>query len=324
MEIKVENLSKTYVTKLKEHGLKASINSLFKPEYKEITAVNNLNFEIKKGEMVGFIGPNGAGKTTTLKMLSGLLYPTAGKITIGGHVPYERKTAYLKKISIIMGNRGQLSWDLTIMDSLYIIKEIYGVSDSEFKKRVDELASLLEIEHLLNKPARTLSLGERAKCEFAGALLYKPDILFLDEPTLGMDISVQIRIRNFIKEYCMKYESTVMLTSHYMADITSLCDRVIVINHGEKIYDGKLNLLSDKLAPFKLIKFTSLEQNQLKFQNELEKILGEHGMLMEKNEMHYTIRVQKTDVNRVVNQCIEKLNIINFTVEDPSIEEVID
>ncbi len=324
MEIKVEGLSKTYKTKVKEPGLKASVKSLFHPEYKNTVAVSDLNFAIEKGEMVGFIGPNGAGKTTTLKMLSGLLYPTTGNVSVAGYVPYQRKPEYLKKISIIMGNRSQLSWDLTIMDSLYIIKEIYGISDDVFKKRLDELVSLLGIEALLKKHARNLSLGERAKCEFAGALLYNPEVLFLDEPTLGMDVSIQIRLRNFIKEYSNKYGSTVMLTSHYMADITSLCSRVILINKGKMIYDGKLNLLSEKLAPFKLIKFSSVENDEQTFRKSLDTILKQGGVLIDENERKYTIRVKKDDVTHIVNQCISNMNISDFTVEDPAIEEVID
>lgn len=324
MEIKVEGLSRIYKTQVKEHGLKASIKSLFHPEYKSTVAVSNLNFQIEKGEMVGFIGPNGAGKTTTLKMMSGLLHQSSGNVTVAGYIPYQRKPEYLKKISIIMGNRGQLSWDLTIMDSLYIIKEIYGVSEELFHKRLDELASLLEIEPLLKKHARNLSLGERAKCEFAGALLYGPEVLFLDEPTLGMDVSIQIRLRNFIKEYCMRHESTVMLTSHYMADITSLCSRVILINKGKMIYDGKLNLLSEKLAPFKLIKFSSYEVNEQLFHKKLDTILDKAGVLIEENERNYVMRVKKDDVTHIVSQCINNLDIGDLTVEDPAIEEVID
>ncbi len=324
MEIKVEGLSKIYKTQVKEQGLKASMKSLFRPEYKNTIAVSDLNFKIEKGEMVGFIGPNGAGKTTTLKMLSGLLHPSSGNISVAGYVPYQRKPDYLKKISIIMGNRGQLSWDLTIIDSLFIIKEIYRISEELFRKRLDELTSLLEIEPLLTKPARNLSLGERAKCEFAGALLYNPEVLFLDEPTLGMDVSIQIRLRNFIREYCKKHESTVMLTSHYMADITSLCSRVILINKGKMIYDGKLSSLSEKLAPFKLIKFSSVDNDVNSFKKKLDAILQQGGVLIEENERNYTIRVKKDNVTHIVNQCIKNLDISDFTVEDPAIEEVID
>ncbi len=323
-EIIVENLEKIYRVPVRDSGLIASLKSLFKPIYSDTVAVSKISFQIGKGEVVGFIGPNGAGKTTTLKMLSGLLHPTSGRVEVAGFTPFERKVEYLKKISMIMGNKTQLSWDITVLDSLYVIKEIYQVSDEDFKQRLDELVGLLEIEELLPKMARNLSLGERAKCEITAALLYQPQILFLDEPTLGMDVSVQLKLRNFFKEYNQKYNTTIIITSHYMADIESLCSRVILINKGNLVYDGALEELASQISPFKIIKIAAAEDsNPDNYAKILNCIDGERSIINQR-ENNYSIRVHKKDIAKFTASLIESIPLVDLTVVDAPIEAVID
>jgi ABC-2 type transport system ATP-binding protein len=317
--IAVERLRKVYRVPVREKGLLPSVKALIHPVYNNVTAVDNINFQINRGEIVGFIGPNGAGKTTTLKMLSGLLYPTEGNTRVAGYIPYERQRDYLKTISMVMGNKSQLIPSITVMDSFYITKEIYQISSEDFKARLEELSDLLEIEDLLNKLPRNLSLGERAKCEFAAALLYRPDILFLDEPTLGMDVSIQIRLRKFIKDYNKKYGTTIILTSHYMEDITSLCNRTIFINKGKLMYDGSLEELSRKLSPYKLIKATFKEELQ-----EVSALLPKDSTLTEKNGLTYIFRVNKEEISETAGVLLRSNLIIDLTIENPSIEAVID
>ncbi len=317
--IAVERLRKVYRVPVREKGLLPSMKALIQPVYNNVTAVDNINFQIDRGEIVGFIGPNGAGKTTTLKMLSGLLYPTEGNTRVAGYIPYERQRDYLKTISMVMGNKSQLIPSITVMDSFYITKEIYQISSEDFKARLEELSDLLEIEDLLNKLPRNLSLGERAKCEFAAALLYRPDILFLDEPTLGMDVSIQIRLRKFIKDYNKKYGTTIILTSHYMEDITSLCSRTIFINKGKLMYDGSLEELSRKLSPYKLIKATFKEELQ-----EVSALLPKDSTITERNGLTYIFRVNKEEISETAGVLLRSNLIIDLTIENPSIEAVID
>jgi ABC-2 type transport system ATP-binding protein len=317
--IKVENLSKTYRIPERTPGLKASIASLFNPRSVDVPAVVDLTFSIHPGEMVGFIGPNGAGKTTTLKMLSGLLYPTAGTASVFGFTPWDRQPRYLERISMVMGNRNQMIWDIPPLDSFRVIQQMYRVPEIEYRRTLDELIALLEMEELLNKPVRNLSLGERMKCELTGGLLYSPRVLFLDEPTLGLDVSMQRRLRRFLREYNQRHEVTVMLTSHYMADVAELCPRVILIHRGSIIYDGELNGLAEHLLPYKLIKIrlengTSSPDRLLNIPAEI--IEGENGV--------FTLRVSRKETAAVTAQVLEKLPVIDLVVEDPPIEAVID
>ena len=321
--IEVEDLHKIYRIPVREQGLTASLKSLLKPVYNDVIAVDRINFSVERGETVGFIGPNGAGKTTTLKMLSGLLYPTSGYINVSDYTPSDRKADYLKKISMIMGNKSQIIWDITVSDSLNIVKDIYQVSDKNYAERLNDLIDLLEIDELLPKLTRNLSLGERAKCEFAAALIYGPDILYLDEPTLGMDVSIQYKIRNFIKEYRLRNNTTIILTSHYMADITSLCERVILINRGKLIYDGELQVLADRLMPFKLIRITLNENSHANHDN-IQDIFGTDVLIIDRDEQNYTIRVKKDDVANVALSIIKEFSLKDFTIEDPPVEDVID
>lgn len=244
--IEVKNLSKNFRSYQKEPGISGAIKSFFYRKHYDVKAVENISFDIERGELIGFIGPNGAGKTTTLKMLSGLLYPSSGRISVLGSTPFNRKPDFLKQISLVMGQKNQLWWDLPAMDTFLLNKEIYEVSDEDFKTRVEELSELLDVKDILNVQVRKLSLGQRMKCELMAALIHQPKILFLDEPTIGLDVVVQQRLRDFIKEYNEKHKATILLTSHYMRDVKQLCDRVIVINFGSIIYDGDLNALLKK------------------------------------------------------------------------------
>lgn len=322
-EIQVENLKRVYRVPIRKPGIWSTIKSLVHPNYQDVCAVKEISFEIQKGEIVGFIGPNGAGKTTTLKMLSGLLYPTKGSVTIKGYHPWDRKPAFLRKISMVMGNKSQLTWENTVFDSFCILKEIYHISNNDFKKRLDELVGMLEIEELLSRLVRNLSLGERAKCELAASLIHQPDILFLDEPTLGLDVSMQLRLRNFIQEYNKQYGTTMIVTSHYMADILSLCPRVMVIHQGELLFDGQLSKLATQIAPFKLVRLT-IQEGKREIENDFLQKLHLPVVVMEKNERSMTLRVEKNDLLPITTTLIEHFPIADLTIEDPAIEAVID
>ncbi len=256
MIIKVKNLSKTYEYYKKQPGLWASVKGLFRREKLYKAAVKEINFEIGEGELVGFLGPNGAGKTTTLKMLSGILYPTSGQAHVLGHIPWKREPKYQKQFALVMGQKNQLWWDLPAMESFILNKEIYEVSDKDFKKNIDELVELLNIKDVLDVQVRKLSLGQRMKCELVAALLHKPKVLFLDEPTIGLDVVAQKKIRDFVKLYNQKNKTTILLTSHYMEDVKELCKRVIIIEEGKIMYDGDLASLIEKYAPYKVLKIT--------------------------------------------------------------------
>src|SRR5712692_2768536 len=260
-QILVRELSKTYRVPVREAGLKASVSSLWRRVYRNVEAVQDISFTIEAGEIVGFLGPNGAGKTTTLKMLAGLLYPTAGEVRVAGFVPWQRKPDYLRRISMVLGNKSQMLWDIPPRDSFRVLGEIYRVPPTELHQTLEELFELLEMHALLAKPVRTLSLGERMKCELVAALLYRPAVLFLDEPTLGLDISMQGRLRRFIAQYNQRTGATVILTSHYMADVEALCPRIIIIHHGHLLYDGNLRLLANQLAPYTLLRVTFSDEH---------------------------------------------------------------
>lgn len=321
--IEVKGLSKTYRVPIRKEGLRAAFGSLFRPQFSEIKAVDDVSFTIEKGEMVGFIGPNGAGKTTTLKMLSGLLHPTSGKATAAGYTPWQRKAQYLKKISMLMGNRSQMQWNNTVYDTMYIFKEIYGVSTADFKQHLRDLGDLFDVGKLMQKRARNLSLGERSKCECMVALLHKPEILYLDEPTLGMDVTMQLRLRQYLKEYNRKFGTTVMLTSHYMSDITSLCPRVMLINSGKLMYDGSLSGLTDRIAPFRIIRLTLEEGNPPLCEASLQadEVPAE---LIESNGNEYTLRIKKEDAVKASARLMSMYPLIDFAIADPPVESVID
>ena len=245
----MKNLTKIYPVAIKTSGLKGTLEHFFRRTYREIKAVQNISFQIQPGEVVGFLGANGAGKTTTLKMLTGLIHPSQGEVIVAGYIPFRRQPQFLRKTSLVMGQKQQLLWDLPALDSLRINAAVYNISDRVFKQRLTELAVMLGIEDKLNQPVRKLSLGERMKAELLAALLHHPQVLFLDEPTLGLDVNAQVAVREFLQEYNQRYGATILLTSHYMADITALCDRVLLIHQGQLIYDGLLDGLLDRFAP---------------------------------------------------------------------------
>lgn len=251
--IEVKNLSKTYEYYKKQPGLLASVKGLFKREKLYVEAVKEINFNIEEGELVGFLGPNGAGKTTTLKILSGILYPSGGEAKVLGYTPHKRQKEYQKQFALVMGQKNQLWWDLPAMESFILNKEIYEVPDKEFKDNLAELTELLDVKDVLDIQVRKLSLGQRMKCELIAALLHKPKVLFLDEPTIGLDVVAQKNIRDFIKKYNQEEKTTIILTSHYMEDISQLCKRIIIIDLGRIIYDGRLDDLMKKYASHKLL-----------------------------------------------------------------------
>jgi ABC-2 type transport system ATP-binding protein len=238
--ISIRGLSKTYKVHEREAGLGAALRSLVSRRTRDVKAVDNISFTVEPGEVVGFLGPNGAGKTTTLKMLSGLLYPTSGEADVLGHVPSRRERGFLCRITLVMGQRNQLAWDIPAQDSYLLNRAIYRIPNTVYEQTLNELVALLDLGELIRKPVRNLSLGERMKCEIAGALLHQPQVLFLDEPTIGLDVTMQRRIRSFIAEYNKRFGATVLLTSHYMADVEALCRRVVVIHHGKILFDGEL------------------------------------------------------------------------------------
>lgn len=314
----VENLSKTYQVPEREGGFGAAVRSFFKRKYKDVKAVQQVDFTIEQGEIVGFLGPNGAGKTTTLKMLSGLLHPTGGNATVLGFTPWELKPEYLRAMTLVMGQRNRLSWDIPAADSFLLNQAIYRLPDDEYQATYKELDELLELEPLMKKPVRNLSLGERMKCEIAAGLLHRPKVLFLDEPTIGLDITGQARIREFLREYNKRTGATILLTSHYMADVTALCERIIIIHHGQLKYDGGINNLTRKIAPFKLIGVRLAESNS----HDLSKY-GTPVQNEEDWEKTY-IQVRAEDVTRVTSGLLAELPVHDITIADPPIEDVIE
>lgn len=294
----------------------SSITSLFSRNYETVDAVNNISFSINEGELVGFIGPNGAGKTTTLKCLSGLLYPTQGKISVLGFTPYQRKYPFLKQISLVMGQKNQLWWDLPVSESVLLNKEMYEIPDLQYKKTLAQLIELLEVKDLLNVQAKKLSLGQRMKCELLAALIHTPKVLFLDEPTIGLDVVMQKKLREFIKAYNATYKATIMLTSHYMKDVEALCKRIIIINHGKLLYDGLLSAFITKHAPYKLIKASFKEEVDRK---RVEKL----GEIVNFSYPELILRVANVAMGKSATKLIGEFPIFDLTIEDPDIEDVI-
>jgi ABC-2 type transport system ATP-binding protein len=321
LQIEVQDLSKNYRVPVRSAGLAASLRSLVRPAYDEVKAVREVSFAIEAGEVVGLIGPNGAGKTTMLKMLCGLLYPSSGAARVAGFTPWERKPAYLRRISMVMGNKSQMLWDIPPLDSFEVLAEIYSLEPNAFRQTLDEMVALLDMEALLTKPVRNLSLGERMKCELVAGLLHRPAILFLDEPTLGLDVSMQGRLRRFLADYNRRSGVTILLTSHYMADVIALCPRVILIHQGSLLYDGELEALARQLAPFKLIR-VSLQNGRAAgaadwdLPANVEVVAHENGRL--------TLRVGRAEAAAVTARLLSTLPVSDLAVEDPPIEAVID
>jgi ABC-2 type transport system ATP-binding protein len=313
--ITISQLAKHYQVPEREGGLKAAITSLFKRKFRTVKAVNSISFNIEPGEVVGFLGPNGAGKTTTLKMLSGLLHPTSGDVRVLGYEPFRRSYDYLRQITLVMGNRNQLTWDLPALDSFDLQRAVYGVPVDEFKRTRDEFIELLELKDLVNKPVRNLSLGERMKMEIVAALLHKPKVLFLDEPTLGLDVTMQRRIRAFIAEYNRRNNATVLLTSHYMADVEALCRRVIVIHHGRILFDGDLGNLVSQFSAYKTLSLT-LQNPDIE--------LSQYGEVLSKDDGRVTLRVPKAKTSQVTAKLLSDFQVDDLTVEDAPVDDIID
>jgi ABC-2 type transport system ATP-binding protein len=298
--VEVEALTKVFRVPEREAGLRASLRGLVNRTWREVRAVDAISFSIEAGEVVGFLGPNGAGKTTTLKMLSGLLFPTSGEGRVLGHIPSKRERDYLRRMTLVMGNRNQLQWDLPALDSFELNRAIYRLPRADFARTRDELIDLLDVGDLVRKPVRNLSLGERMKVEVVGSLLHLPQVLFLDEPTIGLDVTMQKRIRNFIAEYNTRYGATVLLTSHYMADVEALCKRVIVIHHGKILFDGQLSTLGDRFGAYKTI----------------EAVLADGERI--------SLRVPRAETSQATAKLLAEHEVHDLTVEDPPIEDVIE
>lgn len=311
--VKIENLCKNFEYYEKGQGLQGSIKNLFSRKKLWKEAVKNLNFQVYKGEIVGFLGPNGAGKTTSLKMLSGILHPTNGNAEVLGYIPWERKNEFKRRISIIMGQKNQLWWDLPAIDSMNLNKQIYDIGDIEYKQRLEEMAHLLRVEDLLNIQVRRLSLGERMKMEIIAALLHQPDVLFLDEPTIGLDIISQKNIREFLKTYNETKNVTILLTSHYMDDISDLCRRSIVINHGEVIYDDDTEKIGNLLGNKKIVK--------LKLNSGVSEDFSKYGFVREHQGDEVTIEVEKEKIEDITKKLLVEYSLRDFSIEDIPLEE---
>ncbi|HBC73052.1 MAG: ABC transporter related protein [Candidatus Amesbacteria bacterium GW2011_GWB1_47_19] len=314
--IEVHNLKKYYKVHQKEPGLAGSIKSLFSRKYYDAKAVDGVSFEIDAGELVGFIGPNGAGKTTTLKVLSGLLYPTAGHVSVLGYTPWDRKPAFQKQFSLVMGQKNQLWWDLPAMESFILNKEIYEVPKEQFQKTLDELVELLEVRDFLKVQVRKLSLGQRMKMELIAALIHSPKILFLDEPTIGLDVVMQKKMRDFIKEYNHRSNSTIILTSHYMDDVKELCERVIIIDKGKLLFDGALSEIIKKFANHKVLTVVFSEPVD-------EEKLKNIGQIKEFDYPKAIISVRRSATSLAAAELLQRFPVADLNIEEPQIEDII-
>ncbi len=314
--IQAEQLCKVYPVSVKAPGMKGTFRHFFRRQTRLIEAVRDVSFQIEPGEVVGFLGPNGAGKTTTLKMLTGLIHPSSGQVRVAGAIPFKRHPDFLTKITLVMGQKQQLLWDLPAMDSLRINAAVYGLEDRQFARHIGELSEMLNIQDKLTQPVRKLSLGERMKAELLAALLHQPKVLFLDEPTLGLDVNAQVSVRDFLRDYNQRYGATILLTSHYMADITALCDRVLLIHCGALIYDGALTVLLERFSPYREIKVeldTPHPKSEFSHYGEVEAINGCQVRLI----------VHRESLTQVLSKLLTDFTILDLTVSDPPIEEII-
>jgi len=313
--VHVNELTKIFKVPEREPGLRAAAKALVRRTTRDVHAVEAISFDIEPGEVVGFLGPNGAGKTTTLKMLAGLLYPTSGEARVLGHVPSRREKDYLRRMTMVMGNRNQLQWDIPALDSFELNRAIYRLRREDYLAMRDELVELLDVGDLVRKPVRNLSLGERMKVEIVGSLLHRPQVLFLDEPTIGLDVTMQKRIRTFVAEYNQRYGATVLLTSHYMADVQALCKRVIVIHHGQILFDGALASLANEFAAYKTIGVL-LEDGNAE--------LDGYGEVISRDGDRAILRVPKAETSRVAARLLSEHEVLDLTIEEPPIEDVIE
>jgi ABC-2 type transport system ATP-binding protein len=313
--VHVSELTKVFKVPEREPGLRAAAKALVRRKTRDVHAVEAISFDIQPGEVVGFLGPNGAGKTTTLKMLAGLLYPTSGEARVLGHVPSRREKDYLRRMTMVMGNRNQLQWDIPALDSFELYRAIYRLRREDYLAMRDELVELLDVGDLVRKPVRNLSLGERMKVEIVGSLLHRPQVLFLDEPTIGLDVTMQKRIRTFVAEYNQRHGATVLLTSHYMADVEALCKRVIVIHQGRILFDGALAGLANEFAAYKTIGVL-LENGNAE--------LDGYGEVISRDGDRAILRVPKAETSRVAARLLSEHEVLDLTIEEPPIEDVIE
>jgi ABC-2 type transport system ATP-binding protein len=314
--IEARGLTKTYRVFQKKEGLLGALRGLWHREYKEVRAVDGVSFRIEPGEMVAFLGPNGAGKTTTLKMLSGLIYPTAGTAEVLGHVPWKREDAFRRRFALIMGQKNQLWWDLPAADSFQLHKEIYSIPDDQFRRTLGELTELLGVEKLTRQAVRELSLGERMKMELIAALLHGPQLLLLDEPTIGLDVVAQVAIQKCLREYHARSGVTMLLTSHYMRDVEALCRRVLVITHGRLIYDGDLESLADRFGSEKLVRLDFADGT-------VPAGLERFGEVIRKNGASADLEVERSRVAEVLGALLDTYEVADVSVLDPPLEQVI-
>lgn len=314
--VRASGLTKTYRVADKQPGLGGTLRHFLRRRTRDVAAVREVSFSIEPGEVVGFLGPNGAGKTTTLKMLTGLIHPTSGELEVAGHRPWRRQRAFLESITLVMGQKQQLIWDLPPLDSLRVNAAVYGIPDGVAKRRIHELAEMLELGEELTRPVRKLSLGQRMKAELLAALLHEPQVLFLDEPTLGLDVNAQARVRQFLADYNQRTGATVLLTSHYMADITALCPRVLLIHEGRLFYDGSLSGLSEQLAPWREVRLEldqPLPAEAFAGYGEIESLEGSEVRLL----------IPREQLTASVNRLLANHAVVDLEVSDPPIEELI-
>ncbi len=313
--IDVSELRKTYRVHKRAPGLAAAVRSVFKRPTEEVRAVDGISFRIADGERVGFLGPNGAGKTTTLKMLAGLLHPTSGALAVDGFLPQKRERSFLERITLVMGQKQQLLWDLPPSETFLLNRALYDVPEKQFQETLAELTELLQLKSLVSKPTRQLSLGERMKCELAAALLHRPKVLFLDEPTIGLDVAMQATVRDFVRAYNQRFDATVLLTSHDMDDVAALCPRVIVIDHGRLIWDGALEDLVKKVRPHKRLRL------RLSRPVEVGELAG-LGEIVAHEPASVTLQLAPGQLQHAVQRALTALPMLDLTVEDPPLEEV--
>ena len=314
--IEIEKLEKSYLVYQKKEGLLASFRGLFRRQYREVRAVRGIDLAVKQGEFVAFLGPNGAGKTTTLKLLSGVINPTGGTARVMGFLPWKRENAYRRRFALVMGQKNQLWWDLPAQESFRLHQQIYQIDPQDFDRTKDELTDLLDIRQLLRQPVRELSLGERMKMELTAALLHSPDVLFLDEPTIGLDVVAQHNIQQFLKHYQEQRHVTILLTSHYMKDVAALCRRVVIVAQGRIEYDGSLSGIVDSFSSHKIVTLLFAEDQSL---DDLERF----GRVLEVEPPRAKLRIMRADVPRALAAILDQHTIADVAVEDPPLEEVI-
>jgi ABC-2 type transport system ATP-binding protein len=316
--IEVNGLSKAFRTYKKLPGFGGAVRGLFRRQYEQTLAVKEVSFTIEPGELVGFLGPNGAGKTTTLKMLAGLLFPTGGEAKVLGYVPWEREEGYRRQFALLLGQKNQLWWDLPAIESLELNAKIYGIPPATFDRTVSEFTQLLAVKDKLNVSVRELSLGERMKMELIAALLHEPKVLFLDEPTIGLDVISQKTVREFLREHNAKHKTTILLTSHYMTDIQELCKRVIIIDHGKIFFDGQLSEILDRFADFKLVTIRCEGTAECSSEH-----LGKYGEVVEKTPGSVQLKVKRDRVIAVCKALLDDLPVSDIDIQEVPIEEVI-